>query len=383
MAERILITGARAPAALDLARSFTAAGFETHMSDCTLCMMARWSRASARVHRYPSPRTDAPGFAEAITKLTAAIEPILVVPACEEVFHLAAQRSLAAALCAPPLATLRRLHSKSSFAEDCSALGLLVPSTSRTSSVNDLAPFLADAGDLVFKPEYSRFGSHTLIGPKADAVRALTPSPAAPWVVQTRVHGTEVSFYAASVDTRLVAFSAYRSTWRFSKGAGYAFEPLDAHTSGRLQEIADILAKRLIPRGQFACDLIIDAEGRPWLIECNPRATSGVHLFGRRPELALALLGRCDEIALGAAKPSHVGPALWWYGLPEAIRGKRLRDWRMQRQTGGEVIGAPGDRAPILGALADTMLFSARALAKGSDLAEVMTADIEWNGEEL
>ena len=44
------------------------------------------------------------------------------------------------------------------------------------------------------------------------------------------------------------------------------------------------------------------------------------------------------------------------------------------------MIGAPGDRLPLAGALADSMIFGAKALVSGRSLAAAMTADIEWNG---
>ena len=366
-----------------MARSFATAGFEVHVADCAANRMARWSRASAKAHRYPSPRADAAGFARTVATMVEAVDPLIIVPACEEVFHLAAQRGLVDKLLAPSPAILRRLHSKSMFAADCMAAGLPAPATSRVTSPAELEPFIADAANRVFKPEYSRFGTHALVAPTANIVRKLAPSPAAPWTVQSYIRGAEVSFYAASIDSRLVAFSAYRSTWRFRGGAGYAFEPLDTALSNRLQRIAETLAEKLVPRGQFACDIIVDGAGDPWLIECNPRATSGVHLFGRSPDLALALLGRRDRSALGNATFHHVGPAMWCYGLAEALRTKRLREWRTQRKKGSDVIGAPRDWAPAFGALVDTVAFGAQALASGRGLAEIMTADIEWNGEEL
>ncbi len=380
MGERVLITGARAPAALDLARSFAAAGFEAHMADCVPSRMARWSRAVAAMHRYPAPRADAAGFVGAVSGLVARLEPVLVVPACEEIFHLAAIKALEGVLFAPTLSALRRLHSKMMFAEDSAALGLPTPETTRVVSMAELDRFRAGCENLVFKPEYSRFGRHALVGPDAAALRSVTPSARGPLVVQRRVYGMEVSFYAASVGSQLTAFSAYRSTWRLGGGAGYAFEPLEADLVERLRGIALILAQRLIPRGQFACDAIVDQAGQPWLLECNPRATSGVHMFGRSAALALAIMGRGETAELGAAAAAHVGPALWWYGLPEAARRGRLGEWR---RAGADVVGAPGDRAPVLGALADTAWFGARALAGRKGLAEVMTADIEWNGEEL
>jgi hypothetical protein len=382
MTERVLITGARAPAALDLARSFRAAGFEVHMADCAPSRMASFSRAVAQVHRYPSPRAHFPGFAQAIIDLMALTTPIVVIPTCEEVFYLGALGN--ELVFAPDAPTLRRLHSKHLFAEDAASLDLVVPTTILAKSAADLEPHLADADNFVFKPEYSRFGTQTLVGPSRDAVAALCPSETAAWVVQQRVRGSEVSFYAASVNSRLVAFSAYRSPWKFEGGAGYAFETLDDALHDRLLQIAEVLAQKLIRRGQFACDVIVDANGTPWLLECNPRATSGVHLFNRTPELALALLGRRDTPLLAAdAAPKHIGPALWSFGLATAWKRARLKEWNARRAKSADVISAPDDSAPIMGAIIDTARLGARAIARGVSLTEASTADIEWNGEAL
>ena len=65
--------------------------------------------------------------------------------------------------------------------------------------------------------------------------------------------------------------------------------------------------------------MIIDAQGRPFLIECNPRATSGVHLF-EPAALGRALMGR------GRAEPVDdvrcLAPALWPRRLSAAARAE-------------------------------------------------------------
>lgn len=386
MVERVLITGARAPAALDLARSFAAAGFEVHMADCAPGLMARLSRTPARVHRYAAPRKEAVRFGQDLDGLVAGLAPVLIVPTCEEVFHLAglaASRPWRDRLFAPPLETLRRLHLKSAFAAEAAAQGLDVPLTHRITDRAGLLAFADQAADLVFKPDGSRFGTRCLISPQPEELNDLAPSPADPWVVQARVRGEEVSFYAVCRSGQLVAFSAYRSSWRLGGGAGYAFVGLDAAVADRLRSIAERLAAESVGDGQFACDAIVDEAGRPWLIECNPRATSGVHLFDRRPDLALALAGRGEMATPPQGLTRHVAPALWRFGLPEALRQGDLTGWREQRRSGQDVISAPADRAPVLGALIDSVIFSAQALAQGLSLEAAMTADIEWNGEAL
>lgn len=382
MAERVLITGARAPAALDIARSLKAAGLEVHMADSVPARIARWSRTPAAVHRHASPVHRPANFAKDIRRLIDRLDPVAIIPTCEEVFHLAA---LAQAdgwpnrLVAPPVERLATLHHKGRFAALCGEVGLAVPTTK---VVTDSASLMRNAAssDVVVKPAWSRFGARTLIRPDSATLTKLRPSSTTPWVIQSWVEGEEISFYAVAHEGHLSAFSAYRSDWRTRGGAAYVFSPLAGAIFDRLQVMAKALAP-FIGTGQFACDAIVDAAGQPWLIECNPRATSGVHLFGRNAAFGWALLGR------GVAEP---GPDVWRnsvmfdsFGVADALRTQRLAAWREDRRRSHDILSAPGDRFPPLGALTDASGFGLRATMSRQGLAQAMTADIEWNGQPL
>jgi glutathione synthase/RimK-type ligase-like ATP-grasp enzyme len=379
----VLITGARAPAALDLARAFRAAGHPAHMADCSPCWTARLSTAPSSVQAYASPVHRPEAFAADIDRLLDTVRPVLVIPACEEVFHLAAlarrRPALAGSLFAPPFETLRTLHSKRLFAQACVDQGLPVPETWTLTDPGDLAG-LPPTQSLVLKPEYSRFGVNALIRPEPEALATLPISSERPWVAQRHVAGTEMSFYAVARADRLTAFCAYGSTWRERGGASYAFAPPEARATAILRDLAVTLAARIVHDGQFACDVILDAQGQPWLLECNPRATSGVHLFMRDAALARAFHDDAPRVEPRDPPFLYLGPAFALFGLPAAIRSRGLAEWRTLRREGRDVIGASGDRLPLAGALVDSAAFAARALVSGRSLAAAMTADIEWNG---
>lgn len=379
MAERVLVTGARAVAALDLARSLRAAGYEPHLADCVPARLARWSTSAGPVHRYASPVERPAAFAADLRALIARLHPAWIIPACEEVFHLSA---LAAAegwsdrLLAPGPGMLATLHAKDQFAALCGQLSLPVPETRVATDAHGLAAAVADMGDVVVKRVWSRFGGRTLIAPSPADLASLRPTMAQPWVVQRRVRGREVSAYAVCHAGRVTAFSAYVSDWRLPGGASYVFQPAPTPVAAALRPMIDRLAA-VAGRGQIACDAIVDGGGQPWLIECNPRATSGVHLFGRSADFGRALLRQGQAAPDGRAR--HVAPALWRYGL---ARG-RAADWRRQRREGLDSLTLPGDRAPLAGALVDAAGFGLRAARRGLSLTDAMTADIEWNGEPL
>ena len=380
MAERVLITGTRSVAARDIARSLRAAGYEPHLADCSPAWVARLSSTAGPVHRHASPVDRPADFARDIRGLIARLDPVRIIPTCEEVFHLAALAEadrFSDRLFAPAPDRLTILHAKDRFADLCVSLALPIPQTTTVADRAALAAFSGDAARYVFKPVWSRFGARTLIAPTPSELAAITPSPDAPWVVQRRIVGEEVSFYAVCHRGRVAAFCAYGSDWRLSGGASYVFQPLSADLTARLRVMADALAV-FAGTGQIACDAVVDAEGQPWLIECNPRATSGVHLFGRSADFGQALMGRGEARPVEGAR--HLSTALWLHGLPTALRDRRLAAWRAQRQQGSDAVGAPHDRLPVLGALLDAAVFGIRALRTGLPLTEAMTADIEWNG---
>lgn len=352
------------------------------MADCVPAWIARWSCAPTAVHRHASPVREPARFAADIRGLLHRLEPVAVIPTCEEVFHLSALAEAdgwSERLIAPPMDRLTRLHHKGQFAELCQTLGLSVPDTTTATDAAALRT-QASRGDVVVKPAWSRFGSRTLTAPTPQQLAALSPSPDQPWIVQDRVKREEVSLYAIAHDGRLSAFCAYRSDWRTRGGAAYVFDPMTGAVVDRLRDMASTLAS-FVGTGQFGCDAIVDATGQPWLIECNPRATSGVHLFRRSAEFGRALLGR------GIADPVPDGwrncVMMYSFGLAEALRTRRLSKWRTDRGRSKDIVSATGDPLPPLGALMDAAGFSLRAFGLGQGLAEAMTADIEWNGQPL
>lgn len=370
MAERVLVTGARAAAALDIARSLRAAGFQPYLADCSPARLARWSNIAGPVHRYASPVRRPAAFADDVRRLIDRLDPVRIIPTCEEVFHLsalAAAHGFAHRLFAPDPETLAVLHAKDRFAGLCRDLSLPAPETRAVADPEALKAAIRDLGDVVLKPVWSRFGSRTLVSPTAEQADAVQPTTNDPWVVQRRIVGEDVSVYAVCNGGRVDAFAAYGSERRSRGGAALAFRPLAADRTARLRPMVDALAGRA-GNGQISCDAVIDAEGRPWLIECNPRATSGVHLFDRKPAFGLALMdrGRADPVDA----PRHLGPALW-------LKGGTAGD------LGPDVLSAPGDPLPALGALADAAGFGLAALFTGRSLTQAMTADIEWNGRPL
>lgn len=380
MSQRVLVTGLRAPVAIDCARAFTAAGAVVHGAESVTPWAARWSSGRWPIHRVPPPRHAFPAFRAAMKALIDRHDIALVVPTCEEVFYVAAAAEADGwldRLFAPPLATLRTLHSKADFPAFARTLGLAAPETRRIVDPAALAALPAD--EIVLKPEFSRFAASTLIRPDRRALARVAVSTKAPWVAQPFVAGEEICLWSAVHHGAVTALAVYRPRWRQGRSAAYAFEAIQCPAAA---EVAHRIAAATGMTGHLSFDIILTPDGTAVPIECNPRAVSGLHLFDADAGLARAMCGEpVGEPPAGRLR--HLAPAMLMLGLPAALAngraGSLLADWR----AGEDAIGRPGDRAPAWGALVDAARFAALGLSRLRSPAGQTTDDIEWNGEPI
>lgn len=376
MSGSLLITGARAPVALDLARAAAAAGYRTRLADSTPACAARMARIGP-VLRLPRPRFAFAAFAARLAAHCARDPGCLIVPTCEEVFYVraAAERhGFTGQVLAADLGVLRQLHSKIAFAALLDQHGLPAP---RTEAL-DGPPGPGDGAGAVFKPEFSRFGTATLIQPDARRLRRVAPTPSARWARQEFIAGEEFCLWSAARGGELCASVVYRPKWRKGRSAAYAFEAVDAPGA---VAIARHLARALNYTGQLSLDMIRNAKGQFVPVECNPRSVSGLHLFDADPALARALTGQGAPVHVTRGL-RYIAPAMWLMGWPASLLHGRRQEWRADMKAGEDVLARDGI-GPVFGALCDAAIFAATGLTRLRSAAGQTTDDIEWNGEPI
>jgi hypothetical protein len=377
-ARTILVTGSRAPAAAEIARLLIAAGHRVHAGDSTPLDLAG-AVNGVTSHVLPRARQSPAAYGAAVAALVLREDIDLVVPTCEEVFYLAAAREQGHAipLFAPDFATLRLLHDKHAFAAFAGGLGLDVPQTHRLESPGEVEALAGAIRDTVFKPAYSRFGTQTLVG--AERIDNVQPTPQRPWVAQERLLGEEICLYAVAERGRMRAFCAYRPLYRIGRAASYYFEPLEAPDGQAL--VARIVAA-LDYSGQIAFDAIRVRDGRLLPIECNPRATSGVHLLAGTPGFAACLAAQTAEGLVQpspADAPAMLASAMILMALPRAWPAG-LAAWRRDFVRGRDVLAADGLNRRALQVL---LRYCVEALRRRAPVRAIATRDIEWDGEAI
>ena len=221
--ERVLITGARAPVALHLARLLHGAGCFVGLAD-SLRQSVSFASAACDVRVVLPPATGGlAAYGEALMQAIETHDITHVIPTCEEVFHLAAvwgAQDMKARLFAPDLDQLAAVHHKFHFVDIARRLDLPVPETRLLQSAEDVSVVARQSEALVFKPVWSRFGTDVQVCQK---VPKLAPTPRFPWVAQDYVGGELFSAYAVAHRGRVTALAAYQPLYRAGQGAGTAF----------------------------------------------------------------------------------------------------------------------------------------------------------------
>ncbi len=374
-ARTVLITGARAPVALHLARLLSAAGHRVLTADTFAHPLAAASRCVATHLQLPPPRQAFAAYQTALSRVIHDHSIDLILPTCEEVFYLA-QADLPAPVLAPNIKTLARMHNKHAFINLCAEAGLPAPETHLLETQADLEAIAPRAQDVVFKPVWSRFASRVLIRPKPRALRRVQPSATAPWVAQRFVEGDEISLYALAHGGRLVGLSAYRALYRAGPGAAVCFAPVE---DPGLAPFADRVIEATGWSGQISFDLIRTPSGQLLPLECNPRATSGLHFFSDGPAFAAALLSG-QPVAPDVTCPQGVRLALWVYGLPSAIAARDLARFRRTLSDVQDVLASPDDPGPARAQIRALSEIAGVALRQRTSLQRASTHDIEWDG---
>ncbi|QMV39803.1 ATP-grasp domain-containing protein [Cohnella cholangitidis] len=402
---RILLTGGRSPAALELARLFHASGHRVFAAECAPYHLCRVSRSVERSFAVPDPVGDPSGFVLALRTIAETNDIDVLIPTCEEIFHISGELHLFDGVCrvfAASLDEIERVHHKESFIRFAESMGLQVPVTKLIESPDGWLPLLGDPRfqqGLVLKPAYSRFASRTLLidsrhGSLASSQRQAIvyqlanakASPNRPWVAQELLRGVEWCTYSVAHDGVIAAHAAYRSRFRVGRGASIHYEPAN---QPQLLEWVKRFVRQSGFTGQIAFDFMVSPDGAVTPMECNPRATSGVHLFrsdGRLVEAMLAPSGLIESEFIttpssGTGRGAMLSAAMLSFGLIQAARQRMLRDWLRAYRNSRDVVFRWDDPKPFAEQFRLLAWTKRIAKSRGISLQEASTLDIEWNGE--
>ncbi|MFD0710316.1 hypothetical protein [Paenibacillus sp. GCM10027626] len=393
----ILLTGGRAPAALELARQFATAGHRVFAAESSRYHLCRVSAAVERSFSVPSPSKEPQAYIAALQAIIIECSIDMLIPTCEEVMYISQGLEQLSAYChvfVPPLELMKQLHHKFAFIQLAQQLGFIVPATVLINSDNDWngirdkfnAPF-------ILKPVYSRFASRVMLFDplklnRGAEWRAVTATPQGDklagsdaWVAQQFIAGKQLCTYSVVHNGKVTAHAAYYTTYRAGLGASIYFEP--AEHAAAAEWVAKFV-KYIHFTGQISFDFIEASDGTLFPIECNPRATSGVHLFDAGRQLPDSFL-RPDHIVEPIVPcPEHrtmLSMAMLLFGLRQNPSWRGLKMWWRHFRQASDAVYRRDDKQPFWEQL--RLLWDTRGISKRKriSLLAAATYDIEWNGD--
>ncbi len=364
----VVLTLGRLPVGLDIARSLAQEGWRVVVAEPFGMHLCRMSRAVHRSVRIARPDREPERYLEQLADVILRERAKLVIPVSEESPRIAQLRPRlpeSVSIYADTPENMLALHDKFEFARLAADADLTVPETHLPGELRGPAPH-----DLVIKPRLSCSGRGVRFVAAGETIDARTGE-----VIQDRIHGEEYSGFCLSRAGEIAAPVVYRSAVS-SGSVAVCFERVDD-----VPAIIDWMRRFAAQRdhtGFLAFDFIADASGTVYAIECNPRATSGIH-FVEPGALAGILTGletgadiyRDDRLL--AESWSCFTACLGHIGRPPAFRDAFTR---LRRAT--DVTWSRRDPLPFLLMPVNTFGIIRDALVSGATFAEVAVRDVEW-----
>ena len=412
-----LILGARAPACLEWARALQQEDWQVSTADSLRWPLSRFSQAGKNYYRLPEPRQNPQAWIDALKQLVQTKKIDWIIPTCEEVFYLAWGAEQLGSYCnllTSDFSLLQQLHHKFHFAEFTKNFELTAPESFLVCNTNELNNILHGDKDWVVKPAFSRFATHTYVKPTKSELEKILPTAETPWVVQQCIEGKEHCSYSLVKDGEVISHAVYHPKYRVGKGSGIYF---DVTQPVEILEFVKAFSAKTQFTGQLAFDFMEDKSGKFFVLECNPRATSGIHLFNNQskaltrvfekdavrqkqdPTLTLPLPGEGTkapppgkgEVGRGSfsfektifqptTNPRMSSMAMILFALHK--QGWRKTFWQdfFKAQ---DIISHSGEHKPHYAQLLCLMEMCGRAVKQRKGLLAAVTADIEWDGQEL
>lgn len=307
----ILITGARAPATMDMMRTLINQGYSVYSAESMHYPIGRFVKGLSNHFIVPKPNNDLHAYLKAIEKIIINYKIDLLIPTCEEIFHISQghkEFSMHTRVFCAPFTVLNQLHDKYAFNQLILSYGLNAPESWLIHSAADKEQLPKNEA-LVLKPIFSRFGSKTIIKPTQKMIDKLQIN--VPYVAQRFITGKEYSTYTIAHEGKVLIQSCYHSKYVAGRSTGIYFIP------SRIKLIDEFIRQFCEQHhfsGQIAFDFII-SDNKAYVLECNPRITSGFHLIADRIDWPTLLNNTQQEHEILSEQPLMLGQGMMIHSL--------------------------------------------------------------------
>jgi predicted ATP-grasp superfamily ATP-dependent carboligase len=356
--KKILLTGGKMTKALQLARSFHAAGHQVVLVETHKYWLSghRFSNAVRRFYTVPAPEEDADGYYRALLNIVEAEKIDVFIPVSSPVasFYDAVAGTFLPSTCqvihfSPDMTQL--LDNKFTLCEQARLLGLSAPQSFLITEPRQILEFNFAASDRCYILKSIRYNSVSRLDltqlpfeGMADYVNSLPIRPDNPWIMQEFIAGQEYCTHSTVRHGKVRLHCCSRSS-PFQVNYEHVEKP-------EILEWIEQFVSKLNLTGQLSFDFIQAPDGRVYPIECNPRTHSAITMFYNHPGLAEAYLQDSPHEDTPIAPLPTSKPTYWLYHelwrLTEVRSWFDLQAWAQKILKGKDAIFQISDPLPFL-----------------------------------
>ncbi|WP_226526764.1 ATP-grasp domain-containing protein [Metabacillus niabensis] len=377
---QVLVTGARAPVTLHVCRLLNQSGAEVYATDCTSTPLTKASNSIKQFILTPSPKFETKLYIKALVELIKKERINYLIPICEEIFYISKYKDELNQYCevlVDDFSKLQSLHNKYKFIKMVDSLGFQVPRTAMLSEKTMNKKWFKN-NHLVMKKIFSRFSDSVIFLPSIDDIPS-TRFDESSWILQERIKGDQYCSYSIAKNGKVLAHSVYKSNFTAGLGATLSFKHTDRHD---IYQFVCHIVEHLNFTGQISFDFIVDECNKAYPIECNPRTTSGLHLFDQDVVKALLLQSNNCLTPLKKKKEA-IKLVLFLYGLQQVKNIRKFGEWLKIIATYKDITLRTNDPLPYFYQIISLIKLWRDSKKNAVTLLQQSTYDISWDGDDI
>ncbi len=334
--------------------------------------LLRMSKSVTRCRVVDSPHPDPGNYCEQLAGICDDEAVDLVVPVSEESVYVSALRDRGLPVFSMGQSKTLELHDKARFIRLAESFHMPVP---RTALANE-SPDFTRSTSFVSKPRFSCSGRGIRVHAAGVNVQADEQT-----VLQEQLHGEHQSIFCVARDGQLAAWAVYRPTL-IDGSVSIAFE--SAPDSAAVVDWAKRFVGEINHTGLISFDFIVEDDGRSLPIECNPRATSGIHFL--TPETLLAaIVGDGSRLDMKPLPEQRLKESYSCFTrlLASAFSLERFRSIANVMRSSRDITWQRSDPWPFLLMTVNSWRIIAKAMSREHSFASASVADVEWRHRDL
>tara|TARA_R110002110_G_scaffold415138_1_gene648133 strand:+ start:17564 stop:18727 length:1164 start_codon:yes stop_codon:yes gene_type:complete len=374
----VLIMNGDSEQCLNLAKQFSNNSFNVFTADFFQQSVTKNSNHIKKYIRLPSARFDTQNFVKELIKIVLTFKIDLIIPLYDVSFYLSKNKEIISkytTVFVDDIDKLKSLHNKYEFATLCKNYSISSPSFQLIKNEDDLLNFDKNYKDYVFKPLASRWGENVVVKPTKKKLISIINKLRYPIIAQQFIDGEEFSTYSISRDGFVTAHTSYKSIYKLGS-SGIAFQKVN---DDKIKKFVSDFCRKNNYNGQIGFDFIKDRNGKYFVIECNPRATSGVTMFSASINLPQAFI-ETKPVISADLDYSMLSAAMLVIELPKSILSAKVIHFIRYFSKANDILCDSKDIVPPIYIIYFTfVLVPLRMLALQKSMKETLGWNEEYN----